>query len=260
MTAEPAHRKAKPKKKHGCLTALAVFFAIILALYLFLEFAVPARISTLIEDQMQTELGLDERPIVKVSMHPLAYKLIVGRIDSIYIKATSVQADEGIKAETLEATVKGIKFNTLRVLQTRQPIVDKIDDGEIKAVLSEAAVNDLFGAQLPGSRVKLGKGKLTYSGELPYLLPGFTYTISGTVRVLPDNIISFKPVPEDIAGLMVAQEVKDYLGDTLEVDYAVHEVPDGIVLTGIGIEPGKMTVKASIISIQTVIQGAAGGI
>lgn len=249
----------KPSKKHGCLIGLALFLLFFAGLSLFVEFAVPVRIQSLIADKMQQSLKLQERPEVLVSMHPLIYKLIIGRIDSVYVKVTNLKAKEGFTVDLAEVQVKGVKFDPLSLLRTRQPSVDSINEGQIRVVLSEKAVNDLVGGQLPGSKVKLEKGKIKYTGGLPYLLPGFTFTVSGTVAVLPDNTLAFKPAPEKIAGLPVPQEIKDYLRDALAIEYRVLELPEGVVLTGAEVTPGKMTIEASIDSLNGIIQSAMGG-
>lgn len=249
----------KPPKKHGCLIGLALFLFLFAGLSLFVEFAAPVRIQSLIADQMQENLKLQERPEVLVSMHPLLYKLIIGRIDSAYVKATNFKAKEGFTVDLAEAQIKGIKFYPLKLLRTRQPSADGIDEGQIRVVLSEKVVNDLVGGQLPGLKVKLEKGQIKYMGDMPYLLPGFTFTVLGTVSVLPDNTLAFDPVPKEIAGLPVPQEIKDYLVDALTIGYRVIELPDGVVLSTVEVAPGKMTIEASIDSLDGILQNAQGG-
>jgi hypothetical protein len=248
------------RKKRGCLISGVVFIAIILCLLLFLEFVVPWRVTNLVQEQVQTDLKLNEKPVVRIEMHPLVYNLIVGRIDNVYIKAKDVKTKQDFTIDTIEVDVDGLRFNTLQVLKTRRPVVNNIDGGEIKVVLSEKAVNDLVSGQLPGSHVKLEKGNLKFTGDLPYLLPGFTYTVSGTVSVLPDNVLEFKPVPQDIAGLPVPQEIKDYLGGALAIKYGLEEIPDGLEITGVEVSPGKMTFNASIITLDGIVDSVSGGI
>ncbi len=250
----------KPKKKHGCLITLIILLLFFIVISLLVEFAAPLRVESLIADQIQQGLKLSDTPTVKINMHPLLYKLAIGKIDSVYIKADNIDTKEGLSVQTAEVTIKGIKFNPVRLLQTRQPSVDNIDEGQVRVVLSEKAVNDLVGGQLPGSTVKLAKGKVIFTGDLPYLLPGYIFTVSGTVVVLPDNTLSFKPNMNEIAGLPVPQEVKDYLGDALAIDYRVLELPDGVTLTKVTVAPGKMTIEATIDSLDDIIQTAAGGV
>ncbi len=259
MTEATPAQAPKPKKKHGCLVTLLIFALIFFVVSLFVEFAAPIRIQSLVADQLRQSLKLTENPTVKINMHPLLYKLIIGRVDSVYVKASNVDAKEGFTVDTAEVQIKGIKFNLQTLLKTRQMSVERIDEGQIRVVLSEKAVNDLVGGRLPGSKVKLDKGKVTYTGDLPYLLSGFTFTVSGTVAILPDNTLAFKPSPEDIAGLAAPQEVKDYLGDALSIDYRVLELPDGVNLTKVTVTPGKMTIEATIDSLDNIIQTAAGG-
>jgi len=171
---ETATSVPKPKKKHGCLIALAVLLFIFIALSVFLEFAVPARVEALIGDRLQQDLKTKEKPVVQVSMHPLLYKLIVGRIDSVYVKIRNVDVKNGLVVDSAEAFIKGISFDPVRIIRTRQPSVKSIDEGQIKVVLSEKAVNDLVGGQLPGSHVKLVKGRVLFTGDLSYILSGFT--------------------------------------------------------------------------------------
>lgn len=249
----------KPPKKHGCLVGLALFLFLFAGLSLFVEFAAPVGIQSLIADKMQQSLKLQERPEALVSMHPLIYKLIIGRIDSAYVKATNFKAKEGFTVDLAEVQVKGVKFDPLRLLRTRQPSVDSIDEGQITVVLSEKAVNNLIGGQLPGLTVKLENNQIKYTGDLPYLLPGFRFNISGTVSVLPDNTLAFDPVPTEIAGLPVPQEIKDYLVDALTIGYRVIELPDGVGLSTVEVAPGKMTIEASIDSLDGILQNAPGG-
>jgi hypothetical protein len=246
-------------KKHGCLYGFLVFLLFFTAISLFVEFAAPIRIQTLIAEQMRQGLKLQETPEVKISMHPLLYKLVVGQIDSVYVKATNIDAKEGFTVDMAEVNIKGIKFDTMALLRTRQPTVSGIDEGQIRIVLSEKAVNDLIGGQLPGATVKLEKGRIKYSGDLPYDLPGFTFALTGTVTVMPDNVLLFKPTLEEIAGLPVPQEIKDYLANALAVEYRVLELPEGVVMTAATVTPGKMTIDASIDSLDEIIQSAAGG-
>jgi len=249
----------KPSRKHGCLVTLLLLLVFFTTLSLFVEFATPIRVRYLIADQLRQSLRLRETPTVRVSLHPLLYKLVIGRVDDVYVKVSDIDAKEGFTIDSAEVQIKGVKVDMLNLLRTRQLSVERIDEGQIRVVLSEKAVNDLIGGQLPGSKVKLEKGKIAYTGDLPYLLPGFSFTVSGTVSVLPDNTLSFKPAPEDIDKLAVPQEVKDYLGDALSIDYRVLELPDGVTLTGVKVTPGQMTIEASIESLDAIIQTSVGG-
>ncbi len=250
---------SKKRKKHGCLVTLALLLVFFITLSLFVEFATPIRVQYLIADQLQQSLMLRDAPTVRVSIHPLLYKLIIGRVDSVYVKVTDVDAKEGFTVDSAEVRIEGVKVDMVKLLRTRQLKVQRIDEGQIRVVLSEKAVNDLVGGQLPGSKVKLEKGKVVYTGDLPYLLPGFSFTISGTVSVLPDNTLSFRPSPEEIDGLAVPQEVKDYLGDALAIDYRVLELPDGVILTDAKVTTGQMSIEASIESLDDIMQASVGG-
>lgn len=248
-----------PKKKHGCLVSFGLLLIFFIVLSLFVEFAVPIRIQSLAADQIQQSLKLKEKPEVAISMHPLLYKIIIGRIDRVSVKAVNIDAKEGFTVDSADVQIEGIKFNTLRLLKTRQPAIEGIDEGQIRVVLSEKAVNVLVGGQLPGSKVKLEKGRVMYTGDLPYVLPGFNFTIPGTVSVLPDNTLAFNPVQEEVQSLPAPQEIKDYLTDALAIKYRVLELPEGVTITTAKVTPGKLTIDASIDSLDNIIQSVAGG-
>jgi hypothetical protein len=249
----------KTKKKHGCLVSLGLLFVFFIVLSLFVEFAAPIMIQSLAADQIQQSLKLREKPEVAISVHPLLYKLIIGRIDSVSVKAVNIDAKEGYTVDSVDVQIKGIKFNTLRLLKTRQPAIEGIDEGQIRVVLSEKAVNVLVAGQLPGAKVKLVKDRMKYTGDLPYVLPGFSFTVPGTVSVLPDNTLAFNPVPEEIQNLPVPQEIKDYLADALAIKYRVLELPEGVTMTTAKVTPGKLTIDASIDTLDNLVQSVAGG-
>lgn len=253
---KPDTPKVKPKKnRRGWLILVSVVLIGLIAFFLFLEFAVPVRLESLIADKLQSSLNLKKKPVVKVDMFPAAVKIFTGRIDRVYFKAENATLNEGFPAKEVETEIKGIRFDPLRVLKTRQPSIKGMDEGWVKIVLSEQTVNALVADRFPGAVVKLEKGRFHFTGEMTFSDPAFVIDILGSIVVLRDNRLGFRPQVDQIAALPVSQEVKDYLMNALTTEYKVDNMPQGLTLTGVTLNPGTLTIECSIDALDDLVVG-----
>ena len=249
------------KKKAGCLSTLLIAILVFAALSVALEFVLTAKTQSLAAEQIGENLKTQRTPKLEISMHPIIVKYVMGRIDRIYLEAVDFKMSYGLQITKATVELNDVRFDPWQLIKTRRlSAVKSVDSGTAKIVLSEQAVNDLVAQRLPGSAVKLEKGRFRYIGDLSNVFPGATLDVAGEIKVLPDNTVRFAPAAGTIEQLPLPQDVKDYLANALLVEYRIEDIPEDMELTRITVAPGRLTLEADILSLDFLTQGVKGAV
>jgi hypothetical protein len=249
----------KYKGKHKGLATFFIIVAVIGLGSVGLEYVVTAKTQDIAAQQIDANLNPQQIPTVILSMHPILYKFLTGRIDRVVITAQGFKMKYGLYVDIATIDLKGLKFDPVALAKTKQiTAVKSVDSGTARIVLSEEAVNALVAERLPGGTIKLEKGAFRYVADMPYVLPGVKIDVLGDVTVMPDNTLRFKPKPGELEKLDIPQDIKDYLISALAVDYKLEDIPEGMELTSVVIDPGKLTVDAAITDLSFLSTGVTG--
>lgn len=247
------------KRKTSCLSTLLIAILVFAALSVVLEFVVTAKTQSLAAEQIGENLKTQRTPKLVISMHPIIVKYAMGKIDRVYLEAADFKMTYGLQITKATVELNDVRFDPWQLIKTKRiSAVKGVDSGTAKIVLSEQAVNDLVAQRLPGSTVKLEKGRFRYIGDLSNVFPGANLDIAGEIKLLPDNTVRLAPATGTIEALQLPQEVKDYLANALMVDYRIEDIPEGLELTRLTLAPGRLTLEADILSLDFLTQGVRG--
>lgn len=237
-------------KKRGCLLAFFIALFLFAVVSLFLEFYIPSKAADFAAERIKTSQNLKRKPEITIYMHPLLYKLAIGRVDRVVITADNLKLPDRPTITRLDAEVKGIHFSLLEIIKTRQPAaIKRIDEGSARIVLSEKAVNELMTISLAGSTIKLEEDGLWYVTSFPYIGMGATMNIPGDIKVIAGDTIAFQPDLDRITILPLSQEEKDYLADALAVEYKPDELPEDVTLRKITVKKGCLIIDLEFTGI-----------
>lgn len=226
------------------LIALAVLLFLIVA-GVVAELVLTSQAEGQLSSIVQKKFNLPRRPEVEIVAHPLLFKLYKGQIDYIQINASDVTYEQ-FKADQITIKIKNLQFDSSEFLSRRQLLVEKVDQGLVKIVISEAEVNKYIQEMVPGSRIKLERGELRYLGSVTYFGETFTLDVKGKVAVSGNQAISFFPDVESIKELTVPDSVKTYLTESLLTQIMLPDLPVVVKLLGAKVEPGRLTINAQI--------------
>ncbi len=264
LAKQPAKKTApQPAKKGGWRRNLAttlIILGVLLVLTFALEYTVTYKTESLAATQVDEVLKPDMPSTVTLSMHPIIVRLFQGRVDEVTLDIEGFKMKYGLNVQKAHLDVKGLHVDFWELAKTRQlSALKSLDSGSARIVLSEEAVNRLVAARLPGATIKLERNRFRYQDDISTLLPGVILDIPGVIIVKPGNMIQLQPLAGAIEKLGLPQDVQDYLRDAFTVDYKLYDIPDGIELTKIALQPGQAVVDAQITSFDFIKAGTNDG-
>lgn len=227
------------------LIALSVLIFLIIA-GVVAEFVLTSQAESQLASIVQKKLNLSRPPEVKITAHPLLFKLYQGQIDYIQISADNVIYDK-FNADQIVVTIKNLEFDSSLLLSRRELLVEKVDAGLLKIVISEAEVNKYAQGILPGSRIKLEKGRLRYLGKVSYFGQEIDLNLVGRIGIDPAGTsLSFFPDEASLNSLPVPSAARDYIAAAVSTELTLPDLPINVKLVGVEIEPDRLIIKGQI--------------
>lgn len=215
----------------------------------FLEFVVTRQVEDRIAILVRDRLNLTTTPHVEVFAHPILLKIYEGRIDSILVEVSNAPVDQ-TNLEKVVVKVKNLRFDTGLLMRTGELAIIGADSAQVKIVVSEREVSRYLQSFLPGSVVKLERGRVRYTGTFSFLGQNFNLDIWGRVVLEDHSSMVFQPDRESIDRLTIPGAAKDYLVNSLSFQAPVPNLPSNLSISNIIVESGRLTVIGTIADFQ----------
>ncbi len=242
------------------LATTLIILSVLAVLSLALEYTITYKTEALAATQVDEILKPDMPSSVTLTMHPIIVRLFQGRVDEISLDVEGFKMKYGLNVQKAHFDVKGVKVDFWSLAKTRQlSALKSLDSGSARIVLSEEAVNRLVAARLPGATIKLERNRFRYQDDISTLMPGVVVDVPGLIIVKPDNTIQLQPLAGTIEKLGLPQDIQDYLRDAFTVDYKLYDIPDGIELSKITLQPGQALIDAKINNFDFIKAGINDG-
>ena len=140
------------------------------------------------------QFGLTREPSVHVRGAPLVLAVAKQRIDGVDLEIVGEQFD-GLRVDRIEVRAGRVSFSTADLV--RGSGVVRIDEGEGKAVVTEADLTSYLHSQGVPGQFKLTDGVLEASGDISLAGLSTTVSVSGPI-VLDGQTLRFTPTAFDL--------------------------------------------------------------
>jgi hypothetical protein len=227
---------------------LLIAAVVLLILGVAADFAAARVFEDRVTEVIQREYGLDRRPVVQVRDFPFLPHLATGRLETVDVAATDVQAG-GVTAARLVLHLHDVRVPRDVLLGERGRVEVGRADGQVE--LTEAEVNRLLADRLPGASLEVGDDgvRVRLRTELlgqpvEAVAPGRLGASRGAIAFAPEKV-------ELGGGLDPALESQ--VAPLLAVRVPLPELPAGLRLEGVDTRPGTVIVtgRAAGVSVAT---------
>lgn len=237
-------------RKRWLLISLIVFILLFAIAAIFLEFFITRQVEDRIAIVVRNKLNLTSTPQVKVSAHPILLKIYQGRIDSIVTEIANAPFDQ-TNIEKVVVNIKNLQFDFSLLMREGELAIIGADSAQVRIIVSESEVGRYLQSYLPGSKVRLERGKVRYTGTFSFLGQSFNLDLWGRVVLENNNSVSFRPDRESIDRLTVPEAAKDYLVESLSFKAPIPNLPANVSISSLKVESGKLTVTGIITNFRS---------
>jgi hypothetical protein len=227
---------------------LLIAAIILLILGVAADFAAARVFEDRVTEVIQREYGLDRRPVVQVRDFPFLPHLATGRLETVDVAATDVQAG-GVTAARLVLHLHDVRAPRDVLLGERGRVEVGRADGQVE--LTEAEVNRLLADRLPGASLDVGDDGVRVRLRTELLGQPVEAVATGRLGA-SRGAIAFAPEKVELGGGL-DPALESQVAPLLAVRVPLPELPAGLRLEGVDTRPGTVIVtgRAAGVSVAT---------
>ena len=227
---------------------LLIAAVVLLILGVAADFAAARVFEDRVTDVLQREYGLGRRPVVQVRDFPFLPRLAGGRLETVDVAATDVQA-RGVNAARLVLHLHDVRVPRDVLLGEPGRIDVGRADGQME--LTEAEVNRLLAGRLPGGSLTVGDDGVRLRLRTELLGQPVEAVATGRLGVR-GGAITFTPENVQLGGGL-DPALGSRVAPLLAVQVPLPELPAGLRLEAIDTRPGTVVVtgRAAAVSVAT---------
>jgi hypothetical protein len=227
---------------------LLIAAVVLLILGVAADFAAARVFEDRVTEVLQREYGLDRRPVVQVRDFPFLPHLATGRLETVDVAATDVQAG-GVTAARLVLHLHDVTVPRDVLLGERGRVEVGRADGQVE--LTEAEVNRLLADRLPGASLDVGDDGVRVRLRTELLGQPVEAVATGRLGA-SRGAIAFAPEKVELGGGL-DPALESQVAPLLAVRVPLPELPAGLRLEGVDTRPGTVIVsgRAAGVSVAT---------
>jgi hypothetical protein len=227
---------------------LLIAAVVLLILGVAADFAAARVFEDRVTEVIQREYGLDRRPVVQVRDFPFLPHLATGRLETVDVAATDVQAG-GVTAARLVLHLHDVRVPRDVLLGERGRVEVGRADGQVE--LTEAEVNRLLADRLPGASLDVGDDGVRVRLRTELLGQPVEAVATGRLGA-SRGAIAFAPEKVELGGGL-DPALESQVAPLLAVRVPLPELPAGLRLEGVDTRPGTVIVtgRAAGVSVAT---------
>jgi LmeA-like phospholipid-binding len=227
---------------------LLIAAVVLLILGVAADFAAARVFEDRVTEVIQREYGLDRRPVVQVRDFPFLPHLATGRMETVDVAATDVQAG-GVTAARLVLHLHDVRVPRDVLLGERGRVEVGRADGQVE--LPEAEVNRLLADRLPGASLDVGDDGVRVRLRTELLGQPVEAVATGRLGA-SRGAIAFAPEKVELGGGL-DPALESQVAPLLAVRVPLPELPAGLRLEGVDTRPGTVIVtgRAAGVSVAT---------
>jgi hypothetical protein len=227
---------------------LLIAAVVLLILGVAADFAAARVFEDRVTEVIQREYGLDRRPVVQVRDFPFLPHLATGRLETVDVAATDVQAG-GVTAARLVLHLHDVRAPRDVLLGERGRVEVGRADGQVE--LTEAEVNRLLADRLPGASLDVGDDGVRVRLRTELLGQPVEAVATGRLGA-SRGAIAFAPEKVELGGGL-DPALESQVAPLLAVRVPLPELPAGLRLEGVDTRPGTVIVtgRAAGVSVAT---------
>lgn len=227
---------------------LLIAAVVLLILGVAADFAAARVFEDRVTEVIQREYGLDRRPVVQVRDFPFLPHLATGRLETVDVAATDVQAG-GVTAARLVLHLHDVRVPRDVLLGERGRVEVGRADGQVE--LTEAEVNRLLADRLPGASLDVGDDGVRVRLRTEFLGQPVEAVATGRLGA-SRGAIAFAPEKVELGGGL-DPALESQVAPLLAVRVPLPELPAGLRLEGVDTRPGTVIVtgRAAGVSVAT---------
>jgi hypothetical protein len=227
---------------------LLIAAVVLLILGVAADFAAARVFEDRVTEVIQREYGLDRRPVVQVRDFPFLPHLATGRLETVDVAATDVQAG-GVTAARLVLHLHDVRVPRDVLLGERGRVEVGRADGQVE--LPEAEVNRLLADRLPGASLDVGDDGVRVRLRTELLGQPVEAVATGRLGA-SRGAIAFAPEKVELGGGL-DPALESQVAPLLAVRVPLPELPAGLRLEGVDTRPGTVIVtgRAAGVSVAT---------
>jgi hypothetical protein len=227
---------------------LLIAAVVLLILGVAADFAAARVFEDRVTEVIQREYGLDRRPVVQVRDFPFLPHLATGRLETVDVAATDVQAG-GVTAARLVLHLHDVRVPRDVLLGERGRVEVGRADGQVE--LTEAEVNRLLADRLPGASLEVGDDGVRVRLRTELLGQPVEAVATGRLGA-SRGAIAFAPEKVELGGGL-DPALESQVAPLLAVRVPLPELPAGLRLEGVDTRPGTVIVtgRAAGVSVAT---------
>jgi LmeA-like phospholipid-binding len=227
---------------------LLIAAVVLLILGVAADFAAARVFEDRVTEVIQREYGLDRRPVIQVRDFPFLPHLATGRLETVDVAATDVQAG-GVTAARLVLHLHDVRAPRDVLLGERGRVEVGRADGQVE--LTEAEVNRLLADRLPGASLDVGDDGVRVRLRTELLGQPVEAVATGRLGA-SRGAIAFAPEKVELGGGL-DPALESQVAPLLAVRVPLPELPAGLRLEGVDTRPGTVIVtgRAAGVSVAT---------
>jgi hypothetical protein len=219
-----------------------VFVVVLAVLGVAADFLAGRAFETRTRQVVQQRFDLQREPVVQVRDFPFLLSVARGRLDTVDVAATDVDAGE-FTLDRLQLTLQDVEFSRDLLVGRPGTVTVRRATGQVRITQDE--VNRLIATQLDGASIAIGKDGVTVSLriETPLFAEPLPVRVLGILTVRGGRII-FLPQRAQAAGVDIPDQLVEQLNQ--RVAYQLPPFPGGLVPDRVSNEPGALVIGGHV--------------
>jgi hypothetical protein len=215
-----------------------VFVVVLAVIGVAADFLAGRAFETRTRQLVQRRFQLEREPVVQVRDFPFLLSVARGRLDTVDVATTSVDAGD-FTLDTLQLSLHDVEFPRAVLFGRPGTITVRRASGQVR--VSQEEVNRLIKAQLDGAAIAIGKDGVTVrlQVESPLFAEPVPVKVLGILTVRGARIV-FLPQRVEAAGVTVPDQIVAQLNR--RVAYRLPPLPGGLVPDRVSNEPGALVI------------------
>ncbi len=230
--------------------ALLVGIVALIGAYTFLPRILEANVA----DDVRDDLRLAEAPDVRLESDPQP-AMLVGEFSDGRVSLRDEELG-GVRAESATVDLEPFDVDVWRSVRRGEMVGEEPLRGRLRVAVSEEEISRLASenADVPVSGIELQRDRVVALSSVPVFGVEVPVSVAGSLD-LRDGSLVYEPGGLEAAGFPVPDELADQLLSGAGFVYPLEELPDGVTLTDVEVEEGRL---ALIGEVDGIPLGAAG--
>ncbi len=205
----------------------------------------PSMLEYAVAHDVQSRLGLDKTPEVKLESDP-PLDMLAGKISggSIALKDAGLG---GVRTESASIDLDPFDMNVWRSIRKGSVVAREPLSGRLRVEVSEAEVSRLAkaNADMPVRCVDIKDDGMVVGSEATAFGASFPASVTGTLGVRDGDLV-FEPRSLDAAGFPVPKGLADQLLAGTRFDYPLKGLPYKSEITGVDTAEGRIVLTGGV--------------